>query len=216
MKMLALVLALFAFDAHAQGLTKLRPGAKAATSRTNYQIQSGTITTGAALTAGWTGAGTMSYQTVAGAPFSGTWGELTSVTNVSYVYGAPSTPSATRFVGSVYLAKSAGSGYASVWVQCPGAPSTCTCVRSDAGACTAATVAVNNCSAEVSDLGTTAIRLSAIATCGSATTTPYLVLVPGRYGTATGTTRFSAAMLEANVTTPSAYCATTSVAATCK
>jgi hypothetical protein len=186
-------------------------------SRTNYALQSNTMSTGTAATSPWlwnggVGACGVTGTTVAGASVGGTWAELTSVCSTGNAYQSITSASSTTFVGSVWMAKASGSGHAGLLVGCgAGTPSVCTCVRSDEGTCTAAAFATNYCQAMVSDLGTTPVRLAAMTTCSGAITTPGFNVLPGNHGTATGTTRFSGAQLEVG-TYPTSLIVTTTTA----
>jgi hypothetical protein len=162
--------------------------------RTNLIQQSNTMSTSTSPTSPWVlGAGS-SVSTVAGAPMGGTWAQVVG-TNANGFINQPVTAGAayTQGVLSVWMAKASGTGYASAQLNCSTSCSACTCARSDGGACTATILSSIACNAEVSDLGTTPIRLWLMATCNSATThRPYLI--PGQAGV--GTTRFSGAQLE--------------------
>jgi hypothetical protein len=165
---------------------------------TNYALQSNTMSTGTAATAPW-----VLYQstvaTVAGAPVGGTWAEVTSGTAQYSIYQAITTPSSTAFVMSAWASKASGTGSVTVAVRCPaGNPSACACLRSDGGACTATSLRnPTDCESNITGtgLGTTAVRLSALATC-SAGTVPVVILYPADNTAGAGTTRFSGAQLE--------------------
>jgi hypothetical protein len=179
--------------------------------RTNYSLQSNTMSTGTAATSPWV-LNNATVATVAGAPMGGTWAETTSTTNIGNFYQTITAASSTTFVGSVWMAKASGTGYAGLLVWCgAGTPSACACSRSDGGTCAASTAYTNFCKAEVADLGTTPVRLSAATTCSGAITATNLLMLPGRDGTATGTTRFSGAQLEVG-TYPTSHIVTTSTA----
>jgi hypothetical protein len=167
--------------------------------RTSYVKQSNTISTGAAMTLPWAYGGA-SVATVAGASVGGTWAELTSTAVSGFAYQTSDTSGATSttWVGSSWIAKASGTGYAQITTDCGiQFATTCSCLRSDGGSCTANRLRdTHACDVQVSDLGTTPVRIAAIYTCGVAVANPALYLMPGQFGTATGTTRFSGAMLE--------------------
>jgi hypothetical protein len=200
-----------------QGITRVTPGG-VLPSRTNYALQSATMSTTTSATSPWALSGA-NLTTVAGAPFSpgATWAEVTSTSTSGSMYQVITTPSVPTFVAYSWVAKASGTGYAGVRVSCgAGTPSSCYCRRSDGGTCTGSTVSTNYCLAEVADLGTTTIRLTAVVTCSAAHTSPNIALIPGRYGVDVGTTRFSAAQVEAAVISPSKLCVTTTAVRTCR
>jgi hypothetical protein len=170
-------------------------------SRTNYALQSNTMSTGTAATSPWTLAAA-TVATVAGGVGGGTWAEVTSTTSAGIMYQTATSASATTFVASAWAAKASGTGYASVKGMASSGTagttvSACSCIRSDGGVCTATKVTSDRqCMAEVSDLGTTPVRISAIFTTSAASTDPVIYAIPGQIGTSTGTTRFSGAQLE--------------------
>lgn len=184
--------------------------------RTNYALQSGTMTTGTAATAPWGLSNATATTGTAGGFLDGvgTWSTVTSTTSIGVLWQNVTVPAATTLVGSAWLKKPSGSGSAGVLMNCnSGTAPACSCVRSDNGVCGVSVQNTNGCYANVSDLGTTPIRLSAIATCSVAVTAPGLSLAAAQYGTSTGTTDFSGAQLEVG-TYPTTYVPTTTASVT--
>jgi hypothetical protein len=178
--------------------------------RTNYALQSNTITTGTAMTTGWSKDASVTVATVAGAPMGGTWAEVTNTTNTHAISQGTTTASSTTFVASAWVAAPTGTGSAGVVVVCGGDATSCACSRSDGGTCTA--VDLNpTCRADVSDIGTTPVRVSIAAVCPGAITNPTIALLPGIRGTSAGTMRFGGAQLEVG-TYPTSLIVTTSTA----
>ena len=180
--------------------------------RTN-RVANTTIATGTTYTSGvWT-ASSSTVATVAGGP-TGSWAEVTNTASAGgpYTGGGAAFTSTATFSGSAWMAKASGTGYAGVAVGCGGGtPSTCTCTRSDGGSCATATHSTNYCAADVADLGTTPIRLTATVVCSGALTgapTVALILFPGQRGVATGTTRFAAPQYEDAAAYGSSFIAT--------
>ncbi len=151
-------------------------------------------------------------------PLGGNWDEVISDTIDGFAYRAADAGNApTEFVMSVWMRKASGTGYAAIDSRCGEVPATCSCLRSDGGSCTATKgkgSSVNSCFAEVSDLGTTPIRLSAVYTCTNPVLTTYLVVFPGQLGVATGTTRFSGIQFEWYANEPTSLINTDSGTAT--
>ena len=184
--------------------------------RANYALQSNTISTATDATWPW-GRFNATVATVAGAPMGGTWAEVTTSVNDGSTYqNVSGIASSTTFVSSAWLAKASGTGYAGVATIHNGLTiSACTCVRSDGGSCTA-TIYNNGtssarCHGEVSDLGTPPLRLSTQSTVTVAATSAQIGLSPGRFGVATGTTRFTGAQVEVG-TYPTSLIVTTTTA----
>ena len=182
--------------------------------RTNYSLQSSTMSTSTSATSPWA-LFEATVSTVAAAPLGGTWAELTSSTTKGCIYSTSTTASSATFVVSVWAVKASGTGGAIATVRCGGAPSACACVRSDGGSCTAVTPGVaggatgdKDCDARVSDLGTTPVRITVVATCPGAITNPLAIFYPEN--NATGTTRFSGAQLEVGTYPTSLIVTTTS------
>jgi hypothetical protein len=177
--------------------------------RTNWVLQSGTITTANAATAPWALNTATAVTGSAGGFLDGVggWHSITSTANTGSVSQNVTAGATTTTVTGSTWAKKASAGYASVLVSCgAGAVTVCTCVRSDGGTCTATANSPLSgyCKAEVSNLATIPVRLSALTTCASTSTSYALFLVPGQYGTAVGTTDFSGAQLETG-TYPTTY-----------
>lgn len=170
--------------------------------RSNYVLQS-SMSSGTSAVSPWvlgSGPSLTTVTTVAGAPGGGTWAEVTGVTNIGYIYQPTiTTPAATTVTGSVWMAKAPGftETYAGLLVGATSfGASTCSCIRSDNQACSGAIVVAGDyCLVEISNLGTTPIRLSVTVT-GSSKTTFLLQFRPGRDSVAVGTTRFAAPQLE--------------------
>ena len=153
--------------------------------------------------------------TVAGAPI-GTWAEVTSTSSAGVLYhggGSVAPSSSTTKAVSVWMAKASGSGSAGVYYYAgSGIVTGCTCLRSDGGTCSAdITDSATICRASVSDLGTTPVRLTALAALSSASAVAIIGVQPGAFGVATGTTRFSGAQLEVS-TYPTSLIVTTTTA----
>ena len=110
------------------------------------------------------------------------------------------------------MAKASGTGYARIRPTCSGANNvtTCSCVRSDGGTCTASAATVA-CNVAVANLGTTPVRLSAVFSCTSATTSIDWGLIANEGSVSVGTTRFSGAQLEVG-TYPTSLIVTTTTA----
>jgi hypothetical protein len=181
--------------------------------RTNYALQSNTMSTGASPVAPWATYLTIAIATVAGAPTGGSWTRLatTGGSTTALLYQTTTTASATGFVGSAWMVKESGAGDASLLVDCKtGSVTACSCLRSDGGTCTAATISTS-CAASVADLGTTPVRLSAVTTCNAARTTIDFNLSPGIFNSSVGVTKFSGAQLEVG-TYPTSLIVTTTTA----
>ncbi len=85
--------------------------------------------------------------------------------------------------GSVWMAATTGTAIQSMAINCAGGVvSTCTCARSDGGACTATILGTNLCVA-YGTVGTTPVRMSATETCAVATTTAAINVHDGQEGT---------------------------------
>lgn len=182
--------------------------------RKNWATYSDALSVGTNANTNWLLANA-TVETVAGAPVGGTWAEVTSTASAGALYGNnPTVTSTTTLVWSVYAAKASGTGSAGIAVRCGGVPTGCTCTRSDGGTCSAQTggASANDCRGAVTDLGTTPIRITVVATCPGAVTSTYPLMFPGAYGSGTGTTRFGAVDLVANATLPASHVPTTSAA----
>jgi hypothetical protein len=165
--------------------------------RTNYALQSNTMSTGTAATSPWSLLPTATVATVAGAPMGGTWAEVTSTSSSGVLYISPATVAAgtTQTAFCVWMAKASGTGSAGLYFSSSlSAPAACACRRSGTGTCTA-TSAIDRCLASVADLGATPERLCVLTT-DAASTNAYIGFVPGAHNVSTGTTRFSGAQLE--------------------
>jgi hypothetical protein len=220
MKLLALLLLLPSVTL-GQGITKYRPGQKAS-ARTNYALRSTALTVGAAGNSPWLLITATAATGVETSAAGSQWSKITSAgaagERIHYNNGV-TVPSSNKIAVSVSARKAAGTGATMIAAYCADGlqPTACTCWRSDGGTCAASAASPFNdrCAASVSDLGTTEIRLGAIATCQTAGTTPWIMLYPVG-ATAAGTTWFTDAQMEVNVSKPSAYCPTTAAAVTCK
>ena len=170
--------------------------------RTNYALQSNTISAANAFNVNWIewpDTTVVNVTTTAtAAPGGGVWHTITNeaggTSNVGQAYQTVTTASSTTFVASAWMKKPTGEDttHAGIHVGCgAGTPSACTCVRSDGGSCTASTVATNYCQALVADLSTTPVRVSAKVTCSGAITSSIVALVPGNYGSSIGITDFT-------------------------
>jgi hypothetical protein len=153
----------------------------------NYALQSGTMTTGTSPTSPWANYG----GTVATGPETSLQGSPWSKITASSGAGDIELPSGgvpfnTRFVGSMQVRAATGTQALSVSLRCGAAPTTCSCVRSDGGACTPTIGAPSSadCSAYAT-VGTTETRLSAIATCPAPISNPVLILYPAQASTGT-------------------------------
>jgi hypothetical protein len=223
MRLLALLVLIPSF-AFGQGLNVLAPGARAS-SRTNYAKQSNSLTTSTSATTPWDVYLT-TVATVAGAPASvggGTWAAVTSTGNAGIFYTyTVTTPSATKFLFSVYAAKASGTGSATIKIRFAGNVTACSCSRSDGKICSEVSATATTCSYHFgsggNELGTDPVRIGVGATLSSATTTvAELAVAGGVTGVSTGTTRFAGAMLEVGkVDKPGKICVTTTTSATCK
>jgi hypothetical protein len=183
--------------------------------RVNSILQSQTIASGTNYIAPWTANLTTVTEIAGGPSGSGSWAEVTS-TNVQggTDAGTVTIPSNAVYTFSIWASKSSGTGYAGLMGMTSNniAASSCSCGRSDGGACTAQNTGpagTSYCYFTLPDLGTTPIRMWLTVTGPSAATAPRLLLLPGQYPTAVGTTRFWGAQVEAGVTTPGPYCPTT-------
>lgn len=193
MKALLAALILLPAVALAQGASTSRPGEWTPT--TNYCEYSNKISTSGVLNGAWV-ASFATVTEVAGFDGVSNWTSVTSTGAAGYIYQLRG-PNSAIFTASATAKKSSGSGYAAIWVYCGGGvPSTCRCFRSDGGSCTAATVATNFCSAEVANLTTVPVRITASVVCSAAGSSG-IVLVPGQYNVAIGTTLFGGAQIEA-------------------
>lgn len=214
MRLLALLL-LAPSLAFGQGLNQSGPGLSKP--RTNWALQSNSVSTTTAFTSPW-GSSNATVATVAGAPTSGTWAEITSTNNTGRAYQIFTVPSSTTQVISLYVAKSSGTGPVSFDnYKASSTVTACTCTRSDGGTCTAAIVDANaSCRASIADLGTTAVRVTQVTTRNAAQTAPILLFYPGEVNVSTATTRLSGVQIEAGVAKASKLCVTTTAAKTCK
>jgi hypothetical protein len=208
--------------AAAQGLNPSPPGG--GQKRTNYALQSNSIEDGAGnAVSPWTW-NSSNFARVAGVPASMGGGNWVAATN-TVASGGPYVPaagnatpaSATSLTLSAYMKKASGTGYASIIVGCGVAPNSCTCLRDDGGACTPVVHSTTYCRADVTDLGTTPIRLTVFANCSAGSTSHEIVLIPGQIGVAVGTTHFAGVQLELGARSkPSKICVTTTAARTCR
>jgi hypothetical protein len=158
--------------------------------RTNYALQSNTLTTT------WIGdlATSIASSGVA-SPAGGFWYDVTT-TNIAGSAYQTTTLAATTLVGSVWAVKASGSSITSISGLCNGINvGTCACSRSDGGSCTATVELLTKCVVRAT-IGTTPVRLASIYTCVTPTVTPIFALAGGDINNATGTTRFSGAQLE--------------------
>lgn len=176
---------------------------------TNLALQSGALSTGTAATSPWAlWQATVTTSTEGGK----TWTQVTSASADGPLYQVVTIPASTTVTFSALTKKASGTGTAGVTLRCgAGATPTCSCARSDAGACTATTSGANDCNATAT-VGTTAVRLEARAVCTVNTTTPTAIL----YGTtfdAAGTSQYTEAQLQAGASF-TRYVPTTSAAVT--
>ena len=217
-RLLLLWCALLPTLALGQGLSTRAPG-QTGQKRTNLLKQSNSASTSTSVVTPWT-LGSATVATIDAAPAyagGGTWVSVTNTNAYSVLTQAVTIPSSASFILSAWTRKESGTGKASVVTTCKAqTPTVCSCLRSDGGTCTAKVVAVNYCSATVTDLGTTPVRLTSIVTCTAALTATDAILGGGDWGTDTGTSSYTGAMLEVGVTKPSQICVTTTVARTCK
>ena len=184
--------------------------------RTNYALQSNSMSTGTAATSPWAGTGiNTTVTTVAGAPMGGTWVEITVNGSLSqnYYQGIGTLPSTTTLVASAWAMHPTATGTAYVGFVCPAAnnAATCSCLSSDGRTVTPVRATVN-CTCDFAT-DTTPVRISAIGTCTSAFTTgAYIQMDTGSLGNTTnGVVRFSGAQVEIG-TFPSSLIVTTTTA----
>jgi hypothetical protein len=166
--------------------------------RTNYALLSVTMSVGASYSPPWNtgGSGTVA-SAIPGVNGKGVWTTRTSAAAGSPLYASFAVPASFGpFTSSVYVRSDAGSAVQSITTQCAGSsPSTCTCGRSDGGACTAQ-VSGANCIA-YGTVGVQVIRMWATAKCAAALTSIVVALHDGQFSTTFGTVgRFSGAQLE--------------------
>ena len=119
---------------------------------------------------------------------------VTVVGNVAYQ--DRTVPSGTNFVASCLTRADSGTQEVTCSASCLTAGSTpgCTCLRSDGGACTAATDSTA-CRAKAT-VGTTPVRLEARITCTTAATTMRILFAPGDFATTIGSAGFGNLQLE--------------------
>lgn len=102
-------------------------------------------------------------------------------------YASIAVPSTTTLVSSTWGRRTTA-GFISSMIRCSGGtPTTCTCVRSDGGACTPVTgvPAATDCSAKANVPLNTWVRVGAVATCSLATTSTQGAWYPGEVGVTT-------------------------------
>lgn len=201
--------------AFGQGLNKNPPGIAGGPVRTNYALQSNSISTGSSITSPWGAIVLGTISTVAGAPGGGTWAQFNTANVNGYAVQTVTVPSSTKFVLSVNMKKASGTGYAGLMVTSTTVPSACACTRSDGGTCSANVVLSNACEVQLADLGTTAVRVTLAATY-TAKTSMEVRLYPQQRSVAGATTQFSGAQLEVGSTKSLPLCVTTTAAKTCK
>jgi hypothetical protein len=176
-------------------------GLVAEPARVNEIRQSNTISTANAFTSPWTSAN-VSVATVAGSgpAGSGTWAAVTATTTGGYVGAASPLGGATSttWTGSIWVAAASGTTACAMEIGTgTWAPSTCTCSRSDGGACTASKQGGNDyCGVEVAGITTTPVRMI-VTGVGASKTTFQMYFLPGAFGTSAGTCLFTGAQIEA-------------------
>jgi hypothetical protein len=208
--MKAWILILLPSLAFGQGLAKMEP------TRTNFVLQSASMSTGTAATSPWALSGA-TVTTQAGAPRGGTWAALATI-DTRQMYQSPvAVAPGASFVFSVVVRTASGSGKAQAYLGCASGNSTsCTCWRSDGGSCTTGQIGGSSasCYVLIADAGTTPVRIAARSTCASAQSSINVGVIAGEYGVTGGTIWFSQAQLEAGSTGPTSPILTTTSAKT--